>query len=168
MAEYRTMPLMSLCCIWILFHWKKVRATKSKLVVKNLKYYIARCLSMEICQRVSERRIGYVVFVLLSFRDRIPPFPLMRGQNYSFGHIPSIEQSKRDVFITVPVIYDIYQFSMVLLRNVKLCTSANCILVSIVNFTFLLCSMCSTRQQLVLLCRVFLMLIYAMGSGVAD
>jgi hypothetical protein len=33
-------------------------------------------------------------------RDRIPPFPLMRGQN-GFGHIPFTEQSKRDVFITV-------------------------------------------------------------------
>ncbi len=30
-------------------------------------------------------------------RDRIPPFQLMRGQNYSFGHTPSIEQSNRDV-----------------------------------------------------------------------
>jgi hypothetical protein len=46
----------------------------------------------------------------------------MRGQNYSFGHIPSIEQSKIDVFITVVRIF--LQFSMVFLRNGKLCTAS--------------------------------------------
>jgi hypothetical protein len=75
-------------------------------------------------------------------RDRITPFPLMRGQNYIFGHIPSIEQSKGDVFVFITLILDILQFSMVLLRNVKLCTASIGILVSIVTFIHLLCSIC--------------------------
>ncbi len=45
---------------------------------------------------------------------------------------------------------------MVLLRNVKLCTaSIVLLLVSIVNFIHLLCSMCWTGQELVLLRRVW-------------
>ncbi len=54
--------------------------------------------------------------------DRIPPFPLMQGQNLCWSQY-SIEQSKRDVFITV--IQNIFTiFSMILLRNVKLCTAS--------------------------------------------
>ncbi len=44
---------------------------------------------------------------------------------------------------------------MIRLGNAKLCTASNCILVSIVNFIHLLCSMCWTGQELVLLCRVW-------------
>ena len=57
----------------------------------------------------------------------------------SFGHIPSIEQSKRDLFITA--ILNIFTISIVLQPNVKLCT-ASIKYYSIVNFIHLLCSMC--------------------------
>ena len=65
----------------------------------------------------------------------------------SFGHIPSIEQSKREVFITLHKIF--FQFSMGLLRNLKLCTA---------SIVYLLYSMVK-KQELVILPRVFLLLI---------
>jgi hypothetical protein len=60
----------------------------------------------------------------------------------SFDHISSIEQSKRDVFITV--ISNILHFSMVLLRNVKTLHRVYCIGIGVLVSIFytLLCSVC--------------------------
>jgi hypothetical protein len=49
----------------------------------------------------------------------------------SFGHIPSIEQSKRYIFITV--IYNIFTIFYGRSEKCKALYSVNCILVSIVN-----------------------------------
>ncbi len=74
----------------------------------------------------------------------------------SFGHIPSIEQSKRDFFNSNYNIVTIFYGPS---DKCKALYSVNCILVSKVNFIHLLCSMCWTGQELVLLRRVFLLLI---------
>jgi hypothetical protein len=72
----------------------------------------------------------------------------MRGQNCSFGHIPSIEQSKKGVFITV--IYNIFTLFYGSSEKCKALYSVSCILVDIVNFIHLLCSM--WHDYFVLLC----------------
>ncbi len=83
----------------------------------------------------------YSACMLLHFRDRIPPFTLMRQnyQNYSFDHIRSLEQSKGDILIKV--ISNIFKIFLGLSENCKALNSVKCILVSIVNFIHLLCSM---------------------------
>ncbi len=59
----------------------------------------------------------YIVHYAQGCQRQDPPFPLMRGQT-RFGHIPSIEQNKRDVFITV--IKNSFTIFYGFLRNVKL------------------------------------------------
>ncbi len=60
----------------------------------------------------------------------------------SFGHIPCIEQSKRDVLITV--ISNIFKIFYGPSEKCKALYSVDWILVSLVNFIYLLCSMGKT------------------------
>jgi hypothetical protein len=78
----------------------------------------------------------------------------------NFGTIPSIEQSKRKRRFYNSNLKYFLQFS----EKCKALHGVNCISVSIVNCIHLLCLMCCTGIELVLLCRVFLRLIEAMGS----
>jgi hypothetical protein len=73
-------------------------------------------------------------------RGRIPPFMLMRVVKTTFGHIPSIEQSKRGVFITL--IYNIFSIFYGTSEKFEAFYSVNCILMSKLIFMHLLSSMC--------------------------
>ncbi len=65
----------------------------------------------------------------------------------SFGHIPSIEQGKRDVFKTF--FTNIFTVFYGPSEKCKAVNRVNCMLVSIVHFLHLLCSVCLTGQELV-------------------
>jgi hypothetical protein len=91
-------------------------------------------------------------------RDRIPPFPLMRGHNISFGQIPSIEQSKKDVLVTENLIY-FYNFLWSFWEMRSFVQRQLYISVNGKFYTFALLNMLNSARAMVPLHRVFLLLI---------
>ncbi len=96
----------------------------------------------------TEKKIG-IILVSLDRKfgsDRNPETGSLHsrscGVKTGFDHIPSFEQSKRDVFITV--ISNIFNIFYGPSEKCKALYSVDCILVSIVNFIYLLCSMGKT------------------------